>query len=93
MNLGSASLATILADADKVFAWAEKTFPAAFAPTPQTSNDSILGWRVRAYSGTGSYLGVNTSGTPSLYYLGPVTNNVPTNLGPVSVWLAQASVQ
>lgn len=79
---------TTVTDADKVFTWAEITYPAFFAPANSTSL-SITGYRYRAYSG-GSFLAVNDSGTAHLYYLGPLSGNTVLDLGPLTTWLTQA---
>lgn len=77
-------------DADKVFAWAERTYPSFFAPANPGTIDSVAGYRLRSYAETASYLGVNTSGTPHLFYLGPASNNVVSDLGVLSTWLSLA---
>jgi alpha-tubulin suppressor-like RCC1 family protein len=88
LNLGGTSINTLSADADKVFGWAEKTYPAFFAPANGTSL-TIPGYRYRTYSG-GGFLAVNDNGTAHLYYLGPLNNNTVMDLGLLSNWLTQA---
>jgi hypothetical protein len=79
---------TLNADADKVFAWGERTFPDFFSPANGASQ-AITGYRYRAYSG-GGFLAVNDSGTPHLYYLGPLSGNTVLDLGLLSGWVLQA---
>ncbi|MEI8158551.1 MAG: RCC1 domain-containing protein [Burkholderiales bacterium] len=88
LNLSGAVPSSLATDADKVFAWAERTYAAVFATSGQVSQ-TIPGYRVRAYAG-GHYLGVNDSGTVHLYYLGPLSNNAILDLGLLSVWVVQA---
>jgi alpha-tubulin suppressor-like RCC1 family protein len=77
------SLAT---DADAVFAWAERNYPSFFSPA-STASQSVGGYRLRYYTGTNTYLGVNETGTAKLYYLGPATNNTLLDLGLLSDWV------
>jgi hypothetical protein len=83
----SASDSTPSADADKVFSWAERTYPEFFSPANGASQ-TITGYRLRAYSG-GGFLAVNDSVTPNLYYLGPLSGNKLLDLGALSTWLTQ----
>ena len=76
------------ADADKVFSWAERTYPDFFSPANGASQ-SITGYRFRAYNG-GGFLAVNDSGIAHLYYLGPLSGNTVLDLGLLSSWLTQA---
>ena len=85
---GGQSISSTATDADKVFAWAERTYTTIFSPAGQASQ-VIPGYRIRAYGG-GHYLGVNDSGTAHLYYLGPLSNNAILDLGLLSVWVVQA---
>ena len=73
-----------LSDADRVFNWAEQSFPAFFAPTG-TSSQEVNGYHYRFFSKTNSYLAV-TGGT-LLYY--PVGGTV-LNLGDVNGYAASA---
>jgi hypothetical protein len=82
------SSATPSADADKVFSWAERTYPDFFSPANGASQ-SITGYRFRAYNG-GGFLAVNDSGIAHLYYLGPLSGNTVLDLGLLSSWLTQA---
>lgn len=77
------------ADADKVFTWAEKTFPQYFGPAAAAST-SASGYRLRFYSDTSSYLGVNESGAPHLYYLGPLSSHTVMDLGLLTTWVVTA---
>lgn len=75
-------------DADKVFAWAEKSFPHIFEPLGQGSV-SAWGYRYRSYA-AGHYLAVRESGSANLHYLGPLSNHTLLDLGPLSDWVIQA---
>lgn len=77
------------ADADKVFTWAERTFPQYSGPAAPAST-SVSGYRLRFYPDTSSYLGVNESGTPHLYYLGPLSSNTVMDLGLLTNWVVTA---
>lgn len=86
--LSSPPTSSLVDDADKVFAWAEKTYGTVFSPTGQTTQ-TIPGYRFRAYSA--HYLAVNDdSGTAHLYYLGPLSSNTVLDLGLLSMWVTQA---
>jgi len=79
-------------DADKVFAWAEKNYAQFLAPaSANLQSISGSGYWYRHYTDTISYLAVNEVGVPTLYYLGPASNNQVLNLGAVSGWLDQTS--
>ncbi|OYT90797.1 MAG: hypothetical protein CFE43_16660 [Burkholderiales bacterium PBB3] len=90
-RLTMAAASSLNTDADKVFSWAERSYPEFFAPANQASNDSVAGVRLRFYAGTGSYLGVNTVGTPHFYYLGPLSNGTVFDFGLLSEWLVRAA--
>jgi alpha-tubulin suppressor-like RCC1 family protein len=91
LNLTGTAPSSLAADADKVFAWAEKTFPDFFSPANGPSQ-SITGYRYRAYSG-GGFLAVNDdSGTAHLYYLGPLSGSTVLDLGLLSAWVTQAGL-
>ena len=79
---------TLATDADKVFAWAERTYPDVFTPAGSASQ-SIPGYRYRAYA-NGSFLAVNTSGATHLLYLGPLSNNAVLDLGDLAQWLTKS---
>jgi hypothetical protein len=76
-------------DADKVFVWAERTYATIFGRGQATQ--TITGYRYRSYT-NGHFLAVNDSGTPSLFYLGPLSDNKPLDLGLLSIWLIQANL-
>ena len=95
---GSAASATVTvtsagsslhADADKVFVWAEKTYAQVFGKGQ--ASQTIPGYRYRSYA-NGHYLAVNDTGTPKLYYLGPLSNNTVLDLGLLAGFLVQASL-
>ncbi|MEI8158460.1 MAG: hypothetical protein WCH60_16465 [Burkholderiales bacterium] len=88
LNLSVTAPSSLVADADKVFAWAERTYAAIFGPAGQSSQ-TITGYRYRAYTG-GHFLAVNDSDTPHLLYLGPLSNSTILDLGLLSGWLVQA---
>jgi len=72
---------------DCLFNWAENTYPAYF---PSTSTSSVSGeYYYRYYNKTTTFLAVS-SVTNHLLLLGPVTNNVTTDLGLSSTWLENA---
>lgn len=77
-------------DVDKVFAWAERTYPSIFAPANGTSLN-IPGYRYRSY-GDGHFLAVNDSGVARLFYVGPLSNNSVFDLGLLTGWVAQAGL-
>ena len=82
------AVSTLIADADKVFVWAEKTYATIFGRGQLTQ--TITGYRYRSYA-NGHFLAVNDTGTPRLYYLGPLSDNKPFDLGLLSVFLTQAN--
>lgn len=86
LSLGASGLG---ADADKVFAWAERTLPQYFSPAGAGSASSS-GFRLRFYSSTNSYLGVNETGIAHLFYLGPLSANTVVDLGLLAEWLTKA---
>ena len=89
-RVAAAPTSSVNTDADKVFSWAERTYPSFFAPANPGTVDGVPGYRLRFYSATASYLGVNTNGTPHLYYLGPASNNTVMDLDVLSNWLSLA---
>jgi hypothetical protein len=78
-------------EADAIFHWAEQTYPGWFMPAGVASQ-SASGYWLRYYAASGSYLGVNTSGTPHLFYLGPLSNGAIFDLGLLSSWLGSAGI-
>lgn len=89
-RVAAAPTSSVNSDADKVFAWAQRTYPSFFAPANAATVDNVPGYRLRFHPATASYLGVNTSGTPHLYYLGPASNNTVLDLDLLSNWLTLA---
>lgn len=79
-------------DANKIFAWAERSFPVYFKSFASSSSFSVPGFRVRSYAFTRSHLGVSDTDNPRLYYSGPVSGNAVVDLGPLSDWLVQAGL-
>jgi hypothetical protein len=90
LNLLAAMPSALVTDADTTFTWAETTYGQFFAAGPLTR--SLNGYRYRAYAG-GQYLAVNESGTPHLYYLGPLSANSMMDLGLLSTFLGIATGQ
>ncbi len=80
----------LITDAEKVFAWAERTYPSIFSPSGSTTQ-SIAGYLYRSYS-SGHFLAVNDSGTTHLYYVGPLGNNSMLDLGLLSGWVSQSGL-
>ena len=78
---------TAATNVDKVFAWAEKTYPHFFSPANGASL-SITGYRYRAYNG-GGYLAASDSAEPHLLYIGPLSGGTLVDLGLLTIWLAQ----
>ncbi len=76
-------------DADEVFAWAEKNYAPLFSPSG-TVSQTLSGYWLRHYTATNSYLAVNESGIPKLYYLGSASNNKVQELGELTGWVTQA---
>ncbi|MBK6595113.1 MAG: SMP-30/gluconolactonase/LRE family protein [Burkholderiales bacterium] len=85
----STGVSTLIADADKVFVWAEKTYASIFGRGQPTQ--TITGYRYRSYA-NGHFLAVNDAGTSRLYYLGPLSNNAVLDLGLLSGWVTQAGM-
>ena len=80
---------SVESDANKIFAWAERSFPMYFKSFARSSSFSVPGFRVRSYAFTHSHLGVSDTDSPRLYYSGPVSANAVVDLGPLSDWLIQ----
>lgn len=89
ITVTSGGSSTLIVDADKVFVWAEKTYASIFGRGQATQ--TITGYRYRSYSG-GHFLAVNDTGTPRLYYLGPLSNNALFDLGLLASWVTQAGM-
>ena len=78
------------ADADKVFAWAERNYQQFFSSTG-AGTQTLPRYRYRAYA-SGTFLAVNDdANVPRLYYLGPASSNTVLDLGLLSTWLTQAA--
>jgi hypothetical protein len=76
---------------DCLFNWAERTYPALFAPPTPTS--LTLGpYYLRYYAQTNSHLGTSAS-DGNVYYLGPGPNDTVQNVGPLSFWLPHSGCQ
>ena len=75
--------------ADCLFNWAERNFPGLFAPAAAISNTSGPIY-FRYYTQTYAYLATFDN---HLYYLGPLTNNSPFDLGALAGWLAATGCQ
>ena len=88
LNLGLGRWAQ---ETDTVLTWAERTYPEVFSSTGGPSIP-ITGYRVRPYPNN-HFLGVNDSGTPRLYYKGPLSNNGILDLGSLAHWLGQAQAR
>ncbi len=76
----------LAADADKVFDWAQRTYPFVFSPAGQSA--TLSGYRYRSYAS--HYLAVNETGMPHLYYLGPLSLFKVLDLGLLSDFVALA---
>jgi hypothetical protein len=73
MNLAVANTAE---DAEKIFNWAENSYPSIFPG--HSATQSVLPWLFRFYSATGIYAGVNTD-NQNVYVLGgPFGHESPT---------------
>lgn len=75
--------------ADCLFNWAERHFAEAFAPAGSSSISQAPIY-FRYYPVTQAYLAVFLDDL-HVYYLGPLLNNGPHDLGPLSQWLATAN--
>lgn len=96
LSIPARSLQTIdvrSADADRLadclFGWAESQYAAFFAPRGAQSA-SLGPYRYRYYGTSKAYLGVSST-DGNLYYLGPVTANALSSLGPAATWYATAT--
>jgi hypothetical protein len=66
--------------------WAETTYPALFAPAGAVTAQ-LPPYTYRYYAATNAYVGASAD---AVYYLGPLTNNALTNIGPLTDWLVTA---
>ena len=73
---------------DCLFNWAAAAYPQFFAPGGGLSQN-VEPYYVRFFTQTSSYLGVSAD-TSRLYYLGPLSNGVVTDLGDAAQWYSQA---
>jgi len=69
---------------DLIFDYAEATYPQYLAPRGAVSQ-TFESYYYRYYPDTGAYIGTSND---KFYYLGPASNNILLELGPVSEWLA-----
>ena len=77
----------ISTDADTVFNWAQRTYSDYFASASDSA--SIAGYHYRSYADN-TYLGVNETGEPHLFYIGPLSRYALQDLGLLSTFVAQA---
>lgn len=73
------------AESDRLFSYAERTYPALF-PGHSVSG-TLQGYYYRYYAATGHYIG--TAGG-RLYVLGPAFGTAVADLGPIATWLQVA---
>lgn len=66
--------------------WAETSYPTLFAPAGAVTAQ-LPPYTYRYYAATNAYVGASAD---AVYYLGPLTNQVLTNLGPLTDWLVTA---
>lgn len=66
--------------------WAETAYPTLFAPAGAVTAQ-LPPYTYRYYAATDAYVGASTD---AVYYLGPLTENVLTNVGPLTDWLITA---
>lgn len=85
----SVTVGTSSTPSDCLFNWAERTYPNLFAPAGATANTSAP-YYYRYYPQTRTYL-ATSSADNHLYYLGPISNNVISDVGAISVWLNTAN--
>jgi hypothetical protein len=77
---------------DTVFNWAEKTQPAVGLGTLGTTvSQTGAGYRFRYYPASNSYLGVNETGVPKIYYIGALSSQKLLDLGYLTDWLPIAA--
>ena len=77
-------------DIERVLDWAERSYPQVFAPAGGSTQTLAEGYRYRSFAG-GHYLAVPTGAAPDLLYLGPLSNHLVLNLGPLAGWVRQAT--
>lgn len=75
----AAGAAAAKSQSDRLFDWAEKTYPALFSPAGQKTQ-SLAQYQVRYYAGTQNYVG--TSGC-TIYVYGPISGNQLLSVGQV----------
>ncbi len=75
---------------DCLFNWAERTYPALFAPA--ASSNTLAPYYYRYYAQTGAYLGISSADS-KVYYLGPLSGNTLLGLGALTTWLPTAGCQ
>jgi len=73
------------AKSDCLFNWAESSY--GFLFSPKGSSVSLGPYYFRHYSETNAYLVVTSN---SLFYLGPLSDNQPIDIGSVATWYATA---
>lgn len=76
-----------LSDADRLFNWAEATYPELFSPA-RAATKTLGAFTYRYYSATNSYLATNSDG--HAYYLGIFSSNQIMDLGLISTYFNQA---
>lgn len=74
-----------------LFAWAEAAYPRDLVP-PGSSTQEAAPYSYRYYSGSRAYLGVSST-DKHLYYLGPASGGVLSDLGDVATWQGRAGCQ
>ena len=74
-----------MSDADRLFNWAQATYPGYF--TPASGSQWLAGYYLRHYPATGTYLG--TAGA-RVYLLSPLIGPEVLDLGPLADWLSTA---
>jgi len=77
--------------ADCLFNWAERTYPALFAPAAAASI-TLAPWYYRHYSQTDAYLGTSSADN-HVYYRGPNSSHATLDVGTLATWLATAGCQ
>ncbi len=85
---GSVYAADAVSNTDCVLNWAERAYPALFAPAG-AATQSNNNYAYRFYSASNTYLGVENSDN-NLYYLGPATGNALTKINPLFQYLSDA---
>jgi endo-1,4-beta-xylanase len=75
---------------DCLFNWAERTYPALFAPA--TTSNTLTPYYYRYYSQTSAYLAISSADN-HVYYLGSISNNAILDVGPLTTWQTTTSCQ